>query len=105
MNGVDDRAGDLEHFGYIFEQTCTGTFTGYFFDRATEIYIDEIGLCCFYNACRLRHRFGFTTINLDRHRTLSIMDGQFACGGSDVANECVGVDELGVDAIGSVAFA
>ena len=56
------------------------------------------------DTCRVCHGVGFTSVNLDSYRSLFIMDSEFAGGRSHVANERVGIDELGINTIGSVAL-
>ena len=105
MDGVDDGAGDVEHLGDIAEESCSGTLAGYFLDRAAKIDIDEIRVGGLDDACGVCHGLGVATVYLDGHRTLGIGDGELAGCGGDIAHECIGVDELGIDTIGSVALA
>jgi hypothetical protein len=105
MNGIDDRLGDLEHFWYIFEQTCTCSFARYFLDRTAEIDIDEIGMSLFDYTRSIRHTLGVTSVDLDSYGSLGIMDGEFAGRGRYIAHQSVGVHELRIDAIGSETLA
>lgn len=101
MDGVDDSACDIEHFRDIAKESGTGTFSGHFLDRTAEVNVDEIGFGGLDDACGLRHRFGITAVDLNGYGPFSIMDSQFARRGGDVTNECVGIDELGVNTIGT----
>ena len=105
MNGIDDRLGDLEHFWYIFEQTCACSFARYFLDRTAEIDIDEIGMSLLNDTCGVGHTLGVTSVDLDRHGTLFVVDGEFAGRGRYIAHQSVGVHELRIDAIGSETLA
>ena len=96
MNGIDHSACDIEHFRDIAQESGTGTFSGYFLDRTTEVNVDEIGLGGLDDACGL---------NLNGYGSFSIMDSQFARRGCDVTNECIGVDELGINTIGTETLA
>ena len=104
MDSVDHSACDIEHFRDIAQESGTGTFSGYFLDRTAEVNVDEVGLGSLDDACGLSHRFGITSVDLNGYRSFSIMDGEFARCGGDVTNECVGVDELGINTIGTVTL-
>ena len=105
MNGVDDSACDIEHFRDIAKESGASTFSGYFLDRTAEVDIDKIGFGGLDDPCGFRHRFGITAVDLNSYGPFSIMDGEFARRGGDVTNECVGIDELGVNTIGTETLA
>lgn len=105
MNGVDDSACDIEHFRDIAKESGASTFSSHFLDRTAEIDIDEIGLGGLDDPCGLRHRFGITAVDLNGYGSFGIMDGEFARRGGDVTHECVGIDELCVNTIGTETLA
>jgi hypothetical protein len=104
MYGVNDGTRDLKHFWNIAEKSCAGSFASHFFNRTTEIYVDEIGLCLLNDDSCIAHGFGFTTVNLNSNRPFLIVDGEFTGCGGYVSNEGVGVNELGINAIRPVPF-
>ena len=105
VNGIDNRFGDLEHFWYIFEQTCACSFARHFLNRTSEIDIDEIGMSLLDYTRSIRHTLGVTSVDLDGDRSLGIMDGEFASRGSYIAYQSIGVHELRIDAIGAETLA
>ena len=105
VNGIDDGFGDLEHLRYVSKESCAGPFAGYFLHGAAKIDVDEVGFGLFDDDRRVPHGFRFASVDLYSDRSFFIMDGQFACSGGDVPYERVGVDELRIDAVGSVALA
>ena len=105
MDSVNYRAGDFQHFGHVAEQSCAGAFARHFLYRTTEIDVNEVRFRLFNDKRCIAHSFGLTAVDLYRNRPLRIRDGQFACGRGDVANERVGIDELGIDAIRAVTLA
>ena len=62
-------------------------------------------MCRLYDSCGFCHRVGFTAVDLDRHGSFFVMDGEFAGCGSNIADERIRVDEFRIDAVGAVAFA
>ena len=105
MDGVNDRTGYLQHFRHVTKEAGSGTFACHFLHRTTEVDVNEIGLGLLHDERRVSHGLGFTSVYLDRNRPLGVMDGEFAGRGGYVADERIGVDELRIDTVGSVALA
>ena len=105
VHGIDDRTGDLQHLRHIAQESCAGALARHFLDRTAEIDIYEIRVRLLDDTCCICHRFGFAAVDLDSHRPLGIVDREFTGGRSNIPHERVGIDELGIYPIGSVAFA
>ncbi len=105
LHRVDHRASYLKHFGDIAQHACTCAFACNFLYRTSEIDVEDIGLCGFYNAGGFYHRLYFAAVDLYCRRALAGGDVEFAGGGGDVANEGVGRYKFGIGHVGSLLFA
>ena len=105
MDGVDHGTCDIEHFRDIPQESGACTFTRYFLDRAAEIDINKVRMSGLDDPCRVRHRFGFTAVDLDGYGALFVMDRQLAGRRSDVPNKGIGVHKFRIDSIRSVTLA
>ena len=102
---VDHGAGDFQHLGDIPQESCAGTFARHFLDGAAEVDVEVIGVRLLHDLRCGGHRLGIFAVDLYGHGSFSVGYLQLAHGGSHVAYECVGVDKLGIDAVGSEALA
>ena len=105
MDGIDDSFRYFKHFRHVAQESGSCSFSRHFLDRASEIDVYKIRVGLLYYQRSVPHGFGFPSVYLDSHRPLGIMYSKFACSGGDVSNECVCIDELCVNTIGTVAFA
>ena len=105
MDGIDDSTCDIKHFRDIPQESGACPLTRYFLDRAAEIDIDKVRMSGLDDPCRVRHRFGFTAVDLDGYGALFVMDRQLAGRRSDVPNKGIGVHKFRIDSIRSVTLA
>ena len=105
MDGIDDSTCDIEHFRDIPQESGACPLTRYFLDRAAEIDIDKVRMSGLDDPCRVRHRFGFTTVDLDGYGALFVMDSEFTGRRSDIPNKGIGVHKFRIDSIRSVTLA
>ena len=78
IDGFDYGTCDLKHFGHVAQESGSGSFPGDFLDRASEVYVDEIGACLGCHACCLGHRLGLTSVDLYGGGTFGPVDRQLA---------------------------
>ena len=97
--------GYFQHLGDILQHAGSGPFPCYFLYRATEVDIQYIRLCFFYNPGGTHHGFRVFTVYLNGDGAFFIADGQFLSGFIDGTYQSITRDELGVYHIGSKLFA
>ena len=88
----------LQHFRYVLQQSCSGTFAGHLLHGATEVEVEHIGpRLLHHDACCLAHGFDVLAVYLDGYGSLVVADSQFLEAFVHESYQCVARYELGID--------
>ncbi len=99
--GINNGTGDFEHFLWLAQHSRSGAFAGNFFDRASEIDVQNIRAGGFGDASGFDHRIHIAAVNLYGCGALGIVDVQFACRGCNIAYQRVRGHKFGIGHISS----
>lgn len=103
--GADTGFGEAYHEIEILKYGGAGAFANHFFYRATEVDIQEIGLCGVDDAGGECHCVFIAAEDLDADGALVVEYIEFLAALDGIADEAFGGDELGVHEIGTVLLA
>ena len=94
VDSLDNLLGHLHHQWHITHHSRTCTSARNLLHRATEVYINNIGVSRFGNSCSLDHWLYLITINLNSHRTLEVVDIQLCTRFPGITNKAIRRDKL-----------
>ena len=95
----------LEHFWNIAEHACARSLARYFFDRASEIDVENIGTGFGHDSGSLYHRPDLTAVDLYGGGAFAFGYMELAGGGGDIAHKRVGRHEFRVGHVGALLLA
>ena len=104
FHGIYYGAGDFKHFRNILQHSGTGAFSGYFLYGASEVDVQYVGTCFFYDSCGSYHGFGVFTVYLYGNGAFFIANRELLRGFIDRTYQCVARNKLGVYHICSKLF-
>ena len=87
--GIHYGAGYFEHFGNVLQHSGSCPFAGYTLHRTSEVDVQNIRMCLFYNSCSFHHRVRIFTVYLYGYGTLLVTDFQLLFGLTDGTYQCV----------------
>src|SRR5690606_18123473 len=96
---------ESNHQIYVFQNSGSGSFTNYFFNRTTKVDVNQIGLYCLYDFSRKRHCLFVSTKNLDSDRTFIVKNIEFLTTFYSISDKPFRRNKFRVHQICSVQFA
>ena len=105
MDGIDDRASDLEHTRNVAQQSCSGALTGNSLHRTAEVKVDDVRVEGLHYLCGLDHRLHLLAVDLDADGALIVVDDHLLQCGGNGADDGVGGHKFCIDHCGAVALA
>ena len=94
VHRLNHLASDIEKERNVLQHASSGALACHFLHRATEIDVDEVGLCLFHYFCRFHHILNASSVDLYSYGTFLVADGQLVDGGFYRAHQSLGTDKL-----------